>query len=266
MSRLPVRSTLVAGLVILAAAPASAQWLPGTYGNTAVLGAPYNPEGATDLDVWFRNRLGGGSPSVYNFVERPVGELRIGRGNADRQLGINAPVTCVPVQSCAGGAPYTPGFRAWTNGATVAFTYSRTGNVFSLQLGSTTISTGQVGGPSANAVLFRTRSAGGATTSSFAFSNLFVNGTAVGSGVGSSSAGADDTDVLLWVGASSFSNFSITGNVTMAWTGTVPTGSALAGQIKLLDVPTSVVPEPSTYALLASGLGLIGLVARRRRA
>jgi hypothetical protein len=28
---------------------------------------------------------------------------------------------------------------------------------------------------------------------------------------------------------------------------------------------SSVVPEPSTYALLGTGLGLIGLVARRRR-
>lgn len=42
----------------------------------------------------------------------------------------------------------------------------------------------------------------------------------------------------------------------------IPTGANLDGKAYLI----SAVPEPETYAMLAAGLGLLGLMARRRKA
>jgi hypothetical protein len=48
--------------------------------------------------------------------------------------------------------------------------------------------------------------------------------------------------------------------------GAAPTGIAcLAGSADLRGVVAAPVPEPSTYALMAAGLGLIGTFVRRRR-
>lgn len=49
---------------------------------------------------------------------------------------------------------------------------------------------------------------------------------------------------------------------------TINTGgrlSAVSVSAEFNVVPSSTVPEPSTYALLASGIGALGMVARRRR-
>jgi hypothetical protein len=45
----------------------------------------------------------------------------------------------------------------------------------------------------------------------------------------------------------------------------VLTGAARPLAIYSGELTVTLVPEPSTYALLAAGLGIIGLVARRRR-
>ena len=46
---------------------------------------------------------------------------------------------------------------------------------------------------------------------------------------------------------------------------TINTGGALNAVSFSAEFTVGVIPEPSTYALLASGLGALGLVARRRR-
>ena len=44
-----------------------------------------------------------------------------------------------------------------------------------------------------------------------------------------------------------------------------PTTSSLATVLQKIPASIVAVPEPSTYALLASGLGLIGLAVWRKR-
>ena len=47
--------------------------------------------------------------------------------------------------------------------------------------------------------------------------------------------------------------------------GTINSGGSLNAVSFSAEFTVGVIPEPSTYALLASGLGALGLVARRRR-
>jgi len=46
---------------------------------------------------------------------------------------------------------------------------------------------------------------------------------------------------------------------------TISTGGTAAASFSATFVASSTVPEPSTYVLLATGIGALGLVARRRR-
>ena len=56
-----------------------------------------------------------------------------------------------------------------------------------------------------------------------------------------------------------FSDFTLSGDVTLSWVGTTPTGSS----VEMFVGVGSAVPIPATVWLLGSGLGL--LAVRRRR-
>lgn len=84
----------------------------------------------------------------------------------------------------------------------------------------------------------------------------------------SSSSGftMDIIDMAGWVATTYTTNFSATnlaaGNYTLTLTGTsYSAGSSFSGAYVL---NTTAVPEPESYALMMMGLGLLGLIARRK--
>lgn len=77
---------------------------------------------------------------------------------------------------------------------------------------------------------------------------------------------ADIVDPMGWVALTYTNKFSATnlaaGSYTLKLTGTsYSVGSSFAGSYAL---STTAVPEPESYALMMMGLGLLGLIARRK--
>lgn len=79
--------------------------------------------------------------------------------------------------------------------------------------------------------------------------------------------GASATRVLLTESPTNFLGFVSSGNVSSVSFAVVDNGLnnafGTANDLSLGEIPP--VPEPSTYALMLAGLGVVGVVARRRR-
>lgn len=105
---------------------------------------------------------------------------------------------------------------------------------------------------------FRIQMAGGAQQTQTTLSALALDGTDLG--LGTVTAGPFFTQFFTGIDAAQ--DFTITGTLRF----TTPAGNNEAQRFEVnLGTATNVVPEPSTYALLATGLAALGAFQRRRR-
>jgi hypothetical protein len=108
-----------------------------------------------------------------------------------------------------------------------------------------------------------------------AYTNSFGTGVLTGAGVSGSfgvnygvAAAAPLASNVPWTASSFGFTFVNAGQLSLSFytTGNDNVGPMLDNVMITRTAPTSTVPEPSTYALMAAGLAVMGAVARRRRA
>jgi PEP-CTERM motif len=101
---------------------------------------------------------------------------------------------------------------------------------------------------------------------------LFTAGASPGALPGGNSFGFtsdeafDSNSNTLGINGGEWAAFSVTGtNGSMDFLSGLHVRSLVNGQSESFVTVTTPVPEPSTYALMLAGLGVVGFVARRRR-
>lgn len=288
--RVPPLSAAAAALVLLSSAPAAAA--------VRLLTTQTNDFAFEGPSGWLDNRYGpltvvgtGAGATVLPPLERAVAESRIGRANnSERTRGFHVPQAATGIPGVANapvpGRPPEGVFQAltnagslapssittaWVSGAPVAFELGRAGTTVFYRIGATGPGTWANSWSETksyyadiNAFELRIRSNTPAANSSnaLAINNLVFDDAAPGTqSLGSFGASNGELLINLWDRVSG--DFTVTGSYVFTFTGTRPGASAVASQLKLLALPA--VPEPSTWALLVAGFGLVGAVLRRRR-
>ncbi|MFB2880092.1 choice-of-anchor W domain-containing protein [Floridanema aerugineum] len=189
------------------------------------------------------------------FTELFVAESRIGNngfgGNNEREFGINTDT----------GANVAFGDRIWENGGLVDFTLQYTGSLVNYIVGDRLLSSSAFSGPITD-IFLRTRAVNNST---MALSDLLFNGQAISNLL---SSGLDSTDVDYLQISNITTPFTLTGKSLMSWTGTAPSRSNLAYQIKVgTTPPVESVPEPGMVgALFAAGVLSVGLKKKQTAA
>lgn len=237
----------------------------GLFAAPAVKADPLQPS-VTSLsgmsDASFQNLLLTGE-----FTESFVAESRIGRGMADRQLGINQPIVPNGAGGFKGGLPVASGFTTWVSGQAVQFSLEYTGSLVKYIVGGKTLSTSAFTGP-VNTLFLRTFA--GVADTQLSLTNLVLktfspDNKIVETQVGGLSSQAGNSTNYLRISNIS-TPFTLTGQSIFSWGSTVPKNSQLAYQIKAGNAEAEAVPEPATLLGLALGAsGLAGARARRHK-
>ncbi|WP_071189553.1 choice-of-anchor W domain-containing protein [Trichormus sp. NMC-1] len=181
-----------------------------------------------------------------DFKELFVAEGRIGNnaGNGTQELSINKDVAI-------GGAPVDQDQLTWGNGKLWDFSLQYDGSQVTYKIfesgnstATQTLHSTQFTGPATD-IFLRTRARDNTTSTtsnSITLSDLVFNGTSIGN---LSSVGSATRDIDYLHLSNITTNFTLTGKTSFSWTGTTPTNSNLAFQIKVGTSPQSEsVPEP----------------------
>ena len=145
------------------------------------------------------------------------------------------------------GNPAVTEQYAWTSGAVEPFTlsYDSGTNTVTFSLGGETLQFQPI--ITFAEIFVRTRAVN--ANSSITVDNLFLNGMPVNDQ--STCAGPGGLDILAISGEPLMTGFTMTGDATMTWTGSLPSQSRLAFQIKVGNAPT-VPTEQRTLGKIKS--------------
>jgi len=140
------------------------------------------------------------------------------------------------------GNPATTAQYAWQSGVAEPFTvsYNKITNVATFTLGGRVLTYS----PAVSFKEFFVRTRAVDANTSVQVYALVLNGVSVGDL--SAATGPDDLDILAVSGVDLYQGFTLAGNAVLIWTGTPPTQSRLAFQIKVGNAPT-VPSEESTW-------------------
>jgi len=140
------------------------------------------------------------------------------------------------------GNPATTAQYAWQSGVAEPFTisYNKITNVVTFTLGGRVLTYS----PAVSFKEFFVRTRAVDANTSVQVYALVLNGVSVGDLSGAT--GPDALDILAVSGVDLYQGFTLTGNAVLIWTGTPPTQSRLAFQIKVGNAPT-VPSEESTW-------------------
>lgn len=209
-------------------------------------------------------------------LERAVGEVRIGRANTSERTralhvptvgsGLPAPAGSGVINALTNYNPVSSANTAIVAGDLLSFSVSRIGSTITYAVGNWTGSFTNAWNSDINAFQVRTR--GGNIGASLKIADLsYTPAGGVAQALGDWQSADGGVQIALFGGVAG--DFTLTGNYLFNWNaGSRPGGSALASQIKLLDLPERIpatVPEPATWAMMIIGFGLVGGVVRRDR-
>lgn len=100
-------------------------------------------------------------------------------------------------------------------------------------------------------------------SSSITFEDLSIGGTNFSNVITLNGGAVRNANYFGISGVDFTQAWTLSGAVTLAWTGSTPASNDLTFQIKSWQNPTLANPEPATEFLIGTGLLLCGLVARR---